>query len=247
MEIILYAFDKIHGHRRLHYANFQALELCHFSLVSVIKNERIYVDTHSCQKYIYKHIRKNLLPLNNIRFSEYSLPQVTLREGYGNSIDRAILLAAMLKAVDIKYEFIPVSSWVYVDQRMEFLQKVPVNVFTELLVYLPEFDVFLNDSGLYASAGFLRHGNNICLKESGLSHVNTYSGTHSDITIIGGLQMIKTYLKSFRVFGDYVEIETYYPNILNSNKITKVNINNFNLSKYCKVNNISQYYYTLGE
>lgn len=56
MEILLYAFDKIHGHRRLHYANFQALELCHFSLVSVIKNERIYVDTHSCQKYIYKHI-----------------------------------------------------------------------------------------------------------------------------------------------------------------------------------------------
>ena len=56
MEILLYAFDKIHGHRRLHYANFQALELCNFSLVSVIKNERIYVDTHSCQKYIYKHI-----------------------------------------------------------------------------------------------------------------------------------------------------------------------------------------------
>ena len=56
IEILLYAFDKIHGHRRLHYANFQALELCNFSLVSVIKNERIYVDTHSCQKYIYKHI-----------------------------------------------------------------------------------------------------------------------------------------------------------------------------------------------
>lgn len=59
--------------------------------------------------------------------------------------------------------------------------------------------------------------------------------------------MIETYLKSFRVFGDYVEIETYYPNILESNKITKVNMNNFNLRKYCKANNISQYYYTLGE
>lgn len=59
--------------------------------------------------------------------------------------------------------------------------------------------------------------------------------------------MIESYLKSFRVFGDYAEIETYYPNILGSNKITKVNTNNFSLSKYCKQNNISQYYYTLGE
>lgn len=59
--------------------------------------------------------------------------------------------------------------------------------------------------------------------------------------------MIETYLKSFRVFGDYGEIETYYPNILGSNNITKVDINNFNLNKYCKVNNISQYYYTLNE
>ena len=44
--------------------------------------------------------------------------------------------------------------------------------------------------------------------------------------------MIESYLKSFRVFGDYAEIETYYPNILGSNKITKVNTNNFSLSKY---------------
>lgn len=59
--------------------------------------------------------------------------------------------------------------------------------------------------------------------------------------------MIETYLKSFRVFGDYGEIETYYPNILGSHKITRVNLKDFNLLKYCKVNNISQYYYTLGE
>ena len=59
--------------------------------------------------------------------------------------------------------------------------------------------------------------------------------------------MITTYLKSFRVFGDYAEVETYYPDILGSNKITRIDINNFNLSKYCKANNISQYYYTLGE
>ena len=34
--------------------------------------------------------------------------------------------------------------------------------------------------------------------------------------------MISCYLKSFRTFGDYGEITTYYPNILDSTKTVQV-------------------------
>lgn len=123
---------------------------------------------YALEKYIYTHIRNVDLPLNKMYFDEYSLPQTTLRDGYGNSVDKAILLAAMLKSQNISFEFIPVTSTPALTPMWKNLREYPENLFTKLLLYLPETDIYLNDSGLYGTPGVLHNTHNIALNKDGL-------------------------------------------------------------------------------
>lgn len=111
------------------------------------------------EKYVYKHIRKIDLPLKSMIPADYSAPQVTLRDGYGNSFDRAVLMAAMLKALGIKYEFIPVTDELYTVEKNDQLLKFPENNGSEMLLKIRKNDsvCYLNDSGLYAPAGTVKH------------------------------------------------------------------------------------------
>ena len=96
-------------------------------------------------------------------FDEYSLPQTTLRDGYGNSVDKAILLASMLKSQGIKFEFIPASDVPCYLEKLRSLRAYPENIFDKLILYLPETGSYLNDSGLYGTPGVIRSFNNIIL------------------------------------------------------------------------------------
>ena len=128
------------------------------------KMRQIYV-AYALEKYLYEHIREIDLPLNKMLLSEYSLPQITLRDGYANSVDRAILLAAMLKAAGIDFVFVPVSSTPALPARLSQVVSPAENIYTCLLLYLPQLNIYLNDSGLYGTPGILRHCGNIMIRK----------------------------------------------------------------------------------
>lgn len=80
----------------------------------------------------------------------------TLRDGYGNMTDRAVLLYSMLKAVHLSPEFVLASSSPPIEELRQFaVQYSSTEVFDKLLVRLrlDQMDVYLNDTGQYAILG----------------------------------------------------------------------------------------------
>jgi hypothetical protein len=149
------------------------------------KMRQFYI-AYALEKYLYQHLREIDLPLNKMLLQEYSLPQTSLRDGYANSVDRAILLAAMLKAVDIDFEFVPVSTTPAIPVILDQVLDPAENIYTCLLLYLPQLEIFLNDSGLHGIPGVLRHCGNIMLRRTSndtvsagaLSASGNLNGTH---------------------------------------------------------------------
>jgi len=92
-----------------------------------------------------------------------SKPDVTLKSGYGNSADRALLLAAMLRCRDIRFRFVAVSDLPFVPETAKRFKNVPADIFDELLVYLPEYNLYLNDTDQYAALGAVAHENALAL------------------------------------------------------------------------------------
>ena len=80
----------------------------------------------------------------------------TLADGYGNSLDRAILLSAMLKAVGYKPEIILAADFPRID-ALNRVDNVPqLGVFNKVLVKVPvesKGNVYLNDTSQYARLG----------------------------------------------------------------------------------------------
>ena len=96
------------------------------------------------------------LPLENL-----SPADVTLRSGYGSSADRAILLGAMLKALDIDSEFVPVSGLLYSERHIRGFERFPQQIFNDVLLYVPSLDIYLNDTSQYAEPGTLNSADRI--------------------------------------------------------------------------------------
>ncbi|MBE6389055.1 MAG: DUF3857 domain-containing protein [Lentisphaerae bacterium] len=131
---------------------------------------------HAVEKYVYRHIRKVDLPLHAMRPSEFSLPQVTLHDGYGNSADRAILMAAMLKSLGIEYKFIPVADEAFTVEKADILREFPRDIYSELLLMIrtkEDRTIYLNDSGLHAPAGTLRHQEHISLRNGNIKMISS--------------------------------------------------------------------------
>lgn len=124
------------------------------------------------ENYVYKHITKIDLPLKDMLATDFSLPQTTMQDGYGNSVDRAILLAAMLKALDINYTFIPVSGEAFTLKSMEQLQQFPKDIFREMLIKVHRGDTIINDAGFHAPCGTMHHDGFLFLDNGELEPVN---------------------------------------------------------------------------
>ena len=77
--------------------------------ISTNDDERIRV----VRDYIAKHIRITGPGLASLPFSAITSADQTLREGYGNSTDKAIVLYTLLSAAGYHPEFVLLSSWGY--------------------------------------------------------------------------------------------------------------------------------------
>ena len=120
------------------------------------------------EKFVYKNIRLINLPLHNMYFEEYSLPQTTLTQAYGNHVDRAILMASLLKKLNVKYRFVAVATDARTTEENEIMHATPMKNLDKLILFLPEYNIYLNDSGLYGIPGNLRNGGAITSDEAAL-------------------------------------------------------------------------------
>ncbi len=114
--------------------------------------------------HIARNIRSVGPGLNSLPWSCFTLPEETLSSGYGNSADRAILLATILKVAGIEYKFVLASPLGYAPITLKLMSRFPRNPFNEVLVYVPEYEVYLNDTSEYAWLGTVRNEERIGLE-----------------------------------------------------------------------------------
>ncbi len=84
-------------------------------------------------------------------------PERTLADGYGNSADRALALAALLARSGIEYRFVAAGQMPFIPESDKLFKSYPAPMFDELLVYIPELDIYLNDTGRYDHPGSTGH------------------------------------------------------------------------------------------
>ena len=114
--------------------------------------------------YAAKRLRRAGPALNQQPFSCLTPPERTFADGYGNSADCAIALAALLQRAGIEYKLVARSSYPFVREREDQLRNYPENCFSDLLVYLPSLKVYLNDTDQYDALGATVNSNMIGLE-----------------------------------------------------------------------------------
>ena len=102
--------------------------------------------------------------LNPERAVELTPPEKTLQDGYGHSADRAAVIAALLDRAGIKYEFVAASTTPYLQSCTKSLRDYPRMLFDSMLVYIPELNIYLNDTDQYAAVGSTAHASMIGLE-----------------------------------------------------------------------------------
>ncbi len=81
-----------------------------------------------------------------------------LRDGYGNSVDRAVVIAALLDRAGIPYKFVAASDVGYSLETVRRLNRLPQNIFTALLVKISGENIYLNNrSDFKAPIGSVAH------------------------------------------------------------------------------------------
>ncbi len=106
--------------------------------------------------WVDQHIRLAGPALNQLMPGEFTSPETTIEEGYGNSSDRAIVIAALCRRANLEYEFLLVSPYSGDLRTNRFLSRVPGLDFTHVLVRRKGSDYCLNDTGMYARLGATR-------------------------------------------------------------------------------------------
>ncbi len=133
------------------------------------KSKNIKEKVIAIRDFVAKNIRQAGPGLTSLPLSEISNADVTLKDGYGNSSDRAVLIFAMLKTIGLKPEFVLASF----DREMEGLKNPGIDcpmrhVFSSPLVRVSVNDelVYLNDSSQYSELGTTHYDNKLGLVTS---------------------------------------------------------------------------------
>ncbi|MFA7185828.1 MAG: DUF3857 domain-containing protein, partial [Victivallales bacterium] len=115
--------------------------------------------------YAAKEIRLAGPGLCSLPLSCISNADQTLKDGYGNSPDRAALIYAMLKKAGFKPEFLAVANVPPIPQALSELEQFPAAEFDTVLVKCisKEKIYYLNDTSQYAQLGSCDNENNIAL------------------------------------------------------------------------------------
>ena len=107
--------------------------------------------------FVAANIRSAGPTINNLPLDAVSTADTILTDGYGNTTDKAVVLAALLNAVGIKTEFVLASSRSpEINDLTAPLLSVPQrNLFNHLLVKLTDQDqtVYLNETDQYSAPG----------------------------------------------------------------------------------------------
>ncbi|MCQ2352013.1 MAG: DUF3857 domain-containing protein [Victivallaceae bacterium] len=130
-----------------------------------------------------RHIRLAGPALNRLLPDEFSSPETTIADGYGNSSDRAIVIAALCRRAGLEYEFLLVSEYPGDLRTIRFLSRVPGLDFTRVLVRRKGSDYLLNDTGMYARLGATKSEGDFAVTSKGKTmninaKVRYESGTH---------------------------------------------------------------------
>ena len=127
------------------------------------KKERLLNKIIRLRDFVSKNIRPAGPGLSDLPSKYLSAADVTLKSGYGNSADRAILLGALLKSAGIDVEFVPVSDLLSSPTTIRGVERFPQLIFNNVLLYVPEAGIYLNDTSHYAEPGTLNSANRIAL------------------------------------------------------------------------------------
>ena len=121
--------------------------------------------------YVAKNTKGVDIPFSQLPLSRISPADATLAAGYGNSSDRAVLMAAMLKAVGFKPQFIMKSSASPLQSLQgPLLKHIADAWFISVLVKveIPQGQITLGDTDQYAALGTVSSfGNNALNVSSG--------------------------------------------------------------------------------
>ena len=127
-------------------------------LVEGLKEERQRV--LAVRDFVARSIRSSGPGLGGLPLEEIAPADRTLADGYGNSPDRAVLLHAMLEAVDKNPTFVLASSVPHIPYRQNPLREAPLySSFPVVLVRVEVngTEVYLNDTDQYAALGVTPH------------------------------------------------------------------------------------------
>lgn len=108
------------------------------------------------RNWIEINIREAGPAFNIVPLAQLTRPETTARDGYGNSADRAILYAAMLKAAGFdRVEFFLAAASPRHPALQNFYQKFPVEFASQWLVRVngPSGEIWLNDQNRYGQFG----------------------------------------------------------------------------------------------
>ena len=112
-------------------------------------------------RYIRDLFSKSILKvgpdLNELSVTAFSPAQETLRSGYGSSADCAVLLAAALEHAKIAYRFVAATDVPVLAAVQQKLAQYPQELFSKVLLYLPQHGIYLNDTDHFAPLGSVSH------------------------------------------------------------------------------------------
>ena len=106
--------------------------------------------------FVVKNVRLAGPGVGGLPFESVSNADVTLKDGYGNSMDRAILMYSMLEAIGINCDIVLACGEDRIDQLEKFRKDYPdIETFNEALVRisLDSKDIYLNNTSQYSQIG----------------------------------------------------------------------------------------------
>ncbi|NQU39704.1 MAG: DUF3857 domain-containing protein [Lentisphaerae bacterium] len=107
--------------------------------------------------FVARNVRSAGPSLASLPLTAITPADVTLADGYGNTTDRAIVLVAMLRAINIEAEFVLTSSWApdLESLTQPLLHTPQSDLFTHLLVKVMDGNrtLYLNETDQYAELG----------------------------------------------------------------------------------------------
>jgi len=187
-------------------------------------NEKII----AIRDFVTKSIRSAGPSFVTIPLTSVTPADITLKDGYGNGADKAIVIYAMLKAVDLKPEFV-LSSWLsMVEKVRKPMTKYPLrSTFGGVLVKVKsaDEDIYLNDTSQYAALGTTPHDGRpgLILPGGKISIINATSNKADNTEIEYSLKLSENgdaeITKTAKYFGkSYASEKKYFDEITSEDR-----------------------------